>query len=260
MDKLGPYVSVYRPSSTPSPKDPNLIIIASWTNAQDVHIAKYIAKYRSLYPDSQILLVKSVTKLLTNKKLIDAAVSPAVPVIRAADKDVGLLVHMFSNGGSSSIATLYDVYATTAANGQDTLLPVHVTLMDSVPGHVTVSGIVAFLRAGMSKMQRLIFTPLLYVLAVYSVLCIELGIYKDFMKGHRTAHNDKSRNQEVRRAYIYSETDELVQHKHLEAHASEAESKGYVVEKYKFDGTAHVAHVRGGEDRYWRIVTDTWAE
>ena len=81
MEVLSPIVSLYRPATTPpssnnSPAAPKLIILASWTGAQDLHIAKYLIKYQSIYPTSQIILIKSPSSLLFRPTLIPAAVAP----------------------------------------------------------------------------------------------------------------------------------------------------------------------------------------
>ncbi|PTB74148.1 hypothetical protein M440DRAFT_1338223 [Trichoderma longibrachiatum ATCC 18648] len=77
MEHLSPSVSYYNPASlndtnpnsdknnkqditAPGTKGhPELILVLSWMGARDVHIAKYIAQHRALFPSSPILLVRS---------------------------------------------------------------------------------------------------------------------------------------------------------------------------------------------------------
>jgi len=66
---------------------------------------------------------------------------------------------------------------------------------------------------------------------------------------------------EVRRTYIYSEADALVDWRDVESHAAAAVEKGLPsanVRLEKFEGSMHVAHARADEGRYWRVVRETW--
>jgi len=64
---------------------------------------------------------------------------------------------------------------------------------------------------------------------------------------------------EVRRTYIYSEADALVDWRDVESHAAAAVENGFRdVRLEKFEGSMHVAHARADEGRYWRVVRETW--
>ncbi|KAF4984819.1 hypothetical protein FDECE_17017 [Fusarium decemcellulare] len=272
MENLSSLVSLYRPSSNVAeaesggPAPPKLIIIASWTNALDSHIAKYVNKYRELYPSSQILLVRSTSKVLFDPPLLNKTVQHLVPVIRAifpsdaSSSSPGLLIHLLSNGGSSSISNLYNAYAASARDGEDRHLPQHVTIFDSAPGVFTVSGTVAYFQVGLSTIQRAISTPFLYAASLFWAAAISVGVFKDWPAYWGTTHNegDGKTTSEIRRAYIYSDTDALIHHESVEAHAADAEKKGFQVRREKFDGSAHVSHARKDEARYWEVVKNTW--
>ena len=66
------------------------------------------------------------------------------------------------------------------------------------------------------------------------------------------------------RTYIFSSSDPLVSYRDVEAHADDAERCGFQnVRRERFEGTGHVAHVRGegsgdGGERYWGIVRESW--
>ncbi|KAJ4327406.1 hypothetical protein N0V84_002177 [Fusarium piperis] len=271
MEKLSPELFLHRPSSSTGPGDsahPKLIIVAGWTNALDGHIAKYIEKYKTLYPSSQILLIKSTSKVLFNPPLLKKAIEPMVPVVKSripADASTSspspaLLIHILSNGGSSSISNLYDAYASSAGENESPHLPPHVTIFDSSPGEVTLGGLVAFFQVGLSGVTRLLATPLIYLVGIVWTSAIAVGWHKDWLTFWGKTHNDKeSKNpHEIRRTYIYSETDALVEYKAVEAHAAKAEKEGFQVRLEKFDGSAHVTHARHDEARYWDVVGQTW--
>ena len=268
MQRLSPEVSVYRPAeTTTSTASPKLVVIASWADARELHIAKYVAKYRTLYPAASILLIKNTTALVMRPTNIAKAVAPAAEVVKACvgatssssvPSSPEMLVHLFSNGGSSSIATLNDIYGSSVGGGEDALLPLHVKIIDSAPGKPRFVKVVAFFESSLSPMQRILASPLTYGLALILVFGIYTGLLKDWIGFYGAAHNYRERQREVRRTYIYSELDVMIDFRDVEAHAYEAEKEGFEVRLEKFDGSAHVAHVRKDEERYWRIVQSTW--
>ncbi|KAM0430009.1 hypothetical protein ACHAPT_006015 [Fusarium lateritium] len=267
MEKLSSEVFLHRPSSSIDSDDsahPKLIIVGTWTNALDGHIAKYIDKYKTLYPSSQILLIKSTSKILFNPPLLKKAIQPTVPAIKAciassSSPNPSLLIHLLSNGGSSSLSTLNNVYASSAREDEDPHLPQHVTIFDSSPGEATLGGTVAFFQVGLTGLQRLLATPLIYLVGFVWTTAIARGFLTDWLSVWSKTHNDKKKNpHETRRTYIYSETDALVEYKTIEAHAAEAEKQGFQVRREKFDGSAHVSHARKDEARYWEVVGQTW--
>jgi hypothetical protein len=270
MEKLGPLVSVYHPAEAAgpakadSPQQPRLVIFASWTDAKDAHIAKYINKYRALFPATPILLLKSTTTQIVWTSTIGPAMKAAVSVVRevfvaatptSSPSSPELLIHMLSNGGSSSIANLFEQYAASARPGEDACLPPHVTIMDSCPCIYSITHGVTFASIGLSPIQRTLLAPVLYVLAVIWSGMIAVGFIPNAMSDWGKAHNHHPGNaKELRRAYIYSAVDILIDYKQVEAHASAAQAQGFAVFLEKYQGSAHVAHIRKDEDRYWAIV------
>ncbi|KAI1323765.1 hypothetical protein F5Y16DRAFT_403099 [Xylariaceae sp. FL0255] len=265
MKTLDPLVSLYQPSESSSrnpAQQPRLIIIASWTGARDTHIAKYIVKYQTLYPDAHILLLKSTVNHILRPSLIGPSMKHAAPVVRAVFPQTSassasfpdLLIHLFSNGGSSSIANLYEQYAAMAGPNDDKYLPPHVTVFDSCPGHYSISRAVTFISVGLSAFQKMAFLPILYAWAIIWSVSMALGLLPDSLGDWSKAHNETQNKTEMRRVYIYSASDELIGYEDVEAHAAEAKTKGFSVALEKYDGSAHVAHLRKDEARYWKIV------
>lgn len=240
-------------------------------DAQEAHLAKYTAKYQALYPDSYILLIRSFVYHFVGSKF-PGEIAPSVPVIRSILAEEGdgagsnqypkMLVHVFSNGGSTMLKYLYDLYPKTASQGESPSLPAHVTIFDSAPGRFQWSrSVTAFaLSAARSNLVvRMFVTAMAHLMsALYWVLTVPWG-RGGFLERTWLAHNVKAKNQtETRRTYIYSKEDKLVDYKDIEEHAAQARERGYQVTLEEFKGTAHVAHTRGDEARYWSIVRDTW--
>ncbi|KAK6954921.1 hypothetical protein Daesc_002550 [Daldinia eschscholtzii] len=95
MKKLSPFVYIYEPESIVAPtttrlRVPKLIFVASWMDAQDLHIAKYITRYQAIYPTSKIVLAKFVYKESMSPSLAREVVEPAFTFLRS-ELDAGFL-------------------------------------------------------------------------------------------------------------------------------------------------------------------------
>lgn len=153
------------------------------------------------------------------------------------------------------MANLYKEYAANADPEDDKRLPPHVTIFDSCPGLFHMPRAVAFINTGLPSSQRLIAAPLLYAFALFWTALMALDILPNSLNEWYASHNNDDGNvAEVRRAYIYSSTDALIDFKDVEAHATEAKTKGFSVALERYEGSAHVAHLRKDEKRYWDIV------
>ncbi|KAF4447643.1 Transmembrane protein 53 [Fusarium austroafricanum] len=263
MDVLSPAVSYSRPdeSASTTPKgrtsgDPPLIIILSWSEARDVHIAKYISQYRDLYPTSSILLFRASTKLYIQPALRRRLFKPALPILHSLsvseDSQPQFLLHIFSNGGVSSAATLWELWETALG---DEPVPRHATVMDSCPGyfnwkrdhHVLSTAFPPFL------------SPLVWVFLSFAWLYYKMWLGMEPHAAYALALNTPERiSREVMRVYLYGDADRSVGWEDVESHAQQARENGAVIRTEKFEGGAHVAHVRVDADRYWKVVQETW--
>jgi hypothetical protein len=182
----------------------------------------------------------------------------AASFIRAApasESTAPILVHILSNGGSSSVANLYEQYAVTAGEGDDERLPRHVTIFDSSPGVWHMSRAVAFVSVGLPHIQRMLAAPFLYTFAAIWSCAVAVGLLDDSLGKWYTSHNDEVGNaSEVRRVYVYSREDVLIDYEDVERHAAEAKASGFEVRLDRYEGSAHVAHLRKDEGKYWGIV------
>jgi len=273
MTKLSPSVFLYRPapgSLEADPMAPRLLFLATWMDARDEHIAKYVVRYQALYPTACILVTKSFFRYYFSPSSARREVEPAVHVIQdfidqsSTKENPQMLIHVFSNGGSCMLYHLYDLYGETVKKSPDKenshLIPSHVTIFDSVPGRwswfESPRAIIFSLPAGW---VRMLASPLVYLLGLWWV--IKYWLLKRPEETHvwGLAHNDRERARETRRAYIYSEADKFVEYGAVEEHADHAESNGYVVLcRKKFIDSQHVAHARSHPDQYWSVVRDVW--
>jgi hypothetical protein len=113
-----------------------------------------------------------------------------------------LLIHIFSNGGSPSIANLYEQFAETTGTN-DKRPPPHVTIFDSCPGLSRISRNVAFFIVSLPFFQQLIAAPFLYAFAALWSGATALGLLPDSLDSWYRSHNNGEGNAaEVRRVYI----------------------------------------------------------
>ncbi|KAK0706171.1 hypothetical protein B0T26DRAFT_657043 [Lasiosphaeria miniovina] len=272
MTKLSPNVYMYHPpTTTPAPASssnsnttapPKLVVLLTWMGAREAHIAKYVRPYQALFPSSPILLVRSepMQFLVPGGGLAEAATAKTAlqsvlpPTDTKTDTPPEVLVHAWSNGGSKVLFQLRS--AVGAAS-----FPRHTVVLDSAPGQLTYHGAIAAFAAGLTGLTRWAVLPILHVLSGLFVAWKALfgRVAPEALARVFAAHNGAQwRAAEVRRTYIYSDVDALVDSRHVEQHIADAEKAGFDVRVEKFEGTPHVAHVRGGEDRYWRAVKETW--
>lgn len=274
FERVSKIVYLYRPkpvSAGPrsARSSPKLILMGGWMDAREPHLAKYTAQLQALYPDSAILLIRSFVYHFVGPKF-PGEIAPAVPIIRSimAGGDGAdttrpeMLVLVFSNGGSSALKHLYDLYSKSAGLGESPNLPRHVTIFDSAPGRFEWSRSVTAFTLGAvrsSFLVRLFVRAMAQLFtALYWMLTVPWG-RPGFLERIWLAHNVKTKNQtEIGRTYVYSKEDKLVNYKDVEEHAAQAREQGYKVALEEFKGTAHVAHARGDEARYWSVVRDTW--
>lgn len=275
FDRVSKIVYLYRPkpdrNSSGASASPKLIILGGWMDAREAHLAKYTAKLQALYPDSPIVLVRSFVYHFTSPRF-SGEIEPAAPLIRSivADSDGNadggrtpeMLIHVFSNGGSTMLRFLYDIYASSARPGESRALPPHVTVFDSSPGRFSWSGSVTAFSIPLARRNiviRLLWKVFIHCLcATYWIFNVPWG-RPGFLGRSWLAHNEREKNQaEIRRSYVYSEEDRLIRYQDVEEHAAAGRERGYNTKLEKFTGTAHVAHARVDELRYWSIVKDTW--
>ncbi|KAK4174622.1 hypothetical protein QBC36DRAFT_242969 [Triangularia setosa] len=276
MTKISPSAYVYTPPSSSGDDnnvtnndDPKLIILATWMGARDLHIAKYLLPYLSLYPSSSIILLRSEPRHFFSKSAAPRDVAPAVPFIKSlflpspsspssGSNRPEVLIHLWSNGGSLLLHHLR-----LALTPQ--FLPKYVIIYDSCPGQYRYMSAFRAFSAGLTGVWYWIVAPVLHLFCAWGWFWhVLIGRNKTGPLAHlNRGHNDweKLGGKEVRRGYIYSEGDELVGWRDVEGHAAEAKRAGFKeVRMEKFGGTGHVAHGRGEENqrRYWGVVRGLW--
>jgi len=284
MNKLSTSIYLVRPkpsidsgNSGLKTTDPKLVLIIGWMDARELYLAKYVRQYQSLFPTSAILLFKSRLASVNLDRIArrdaKSAVDPLCAILGEshsyhASGSPELLVHVFSGGGSCMLHHLYDMYAahTTAtsagADGPTNKLPLHVTLFDSAPAVFSYKATFSAVMLGVPSQMwiRSLAFPLAHLLVTAWWVRIHVLGLSDILATYARSHNDPNKVREARRTYIYSDVDKVVPAVDIENHATDAESKGFRVNREIFIGSGHVAHARKDPERYWRVVKDLWAD
>ncbi|KAI6082296.1 hypothetical protein F4821DRAFT_218067 [Hypoxylon rubiginosum] len=287
MQTLSPHVYLWRPSpdnTTLGPYDPALIVIFGWMNATDGPLAKYVRQYQVLFPASAILLVTCTFAGMTlpwlglRQARIAAIAARGIlepdaaqaPMNSATDPGTRphLLLHVFSNAGSTMLYHLYTAYATTgpssssgASKSPAAVLPLHVTVFDSAPARFAYQTLLQGILDGAPPAARLLVAPIayLYVALIWTALTV-LRVPDHIGDLAPRAHNDPALVREACRVYVYGPADRITSAAGVERHADDAVAKGFRVRQEVFDGSGHVAHARKHADRYWRVVGQTWEQ
>ncbi|KAK4131618.1 hypothetical protein BT67DRAFT_387281 [Trichocladium antarcticum] len=281
MQKLSPSVYVYRPAgssmasttaTTSQSPGPKLILAATWMGARDQHIAKYLAEYQTLYPSSPILLIRSEPWHFMRRRAASLELAHAAPVLGAIFPTVEpatcppanvtspttpeLLIHAFSNGGVGSLQTLRRALGPEAA-----ALPPYTLLLDSAPGAFRYRDSFLAFTTGLNRPVLWLVSPVMHALCAWYWfwhVLIGRGRTGPLAVLAASLNDEGHRGREVRRAYVYSDVDKLVCWRDVEAHARDAQAKGFGVRSEMFEGSPHVAHARTDAERYWGIVKETW--
>ncbi|KAI1262328.1 hypothetical protein F5Y18DRAFT_398023 [Xylariaceae sp. FL1019] len=271
MTKLSPFVYTYEPRETPASSEssaPKLILFAAWMDAQDVHINKYITHYQTIYPSATILLVKFSVKEAVFAPVAVQKVRPALLYLwsvmtaagglSAAPERPEILVHVFSNGGCTSMRHIYVGFKKMFGRP----FPLHTMIFDSCPGqHKLATSYNALIDGFPKGIFRIITVPfVIFLILALSLWYTSLNCLagEDFLAKNLRVLNDRKLVDQTNRCYIYGKADIMVDWRHIESHANAAISKGFLVRQERFDESPHVAHMRADRERYWQIVNDTW--
>jgi hypothetical protein len=273
FNTLGRGISFYSPSqaSTTLRKDneaPGLIILLTWMNSKSQHISKYILTYQKLYPQSQILVIRnSLADILYRPSSAQRnRLQPVTEIVHShtstSSSNSRILLHAFSNGGAQQTCQLANLWAIKHPGHP---LPISAMILDSAPERGDLKRAIPALIKGLPQ------TPFLRFLGTFAIylatacvwiLQVVFGIENIGEKICKEL-NDERLLPKVPRCYFYSKEDEIIEWRNVERHAEECEAKqgtGAKVFMVLFEGTRHVAHVVGNEEKYWGAVETLWRE
>ncbi|KAL7948212.1 hypothetical protein V8C42DRAFT_244989 [Trichoderma barbatum] len=278
MKHLSSSVSYYTPPNAASldtkadsnNHHPELILMLSWMGARDVHIEKYIAQHRALFPSSRILLIRSPASHVFWPSLARKHIPPAIRILKqfaepetpAYGKANGakprVLLHILSNGGVSTAARIRELLRKELgrdAAGNRLVIPRYALCLDSCPGNFVWQ---STHRALLQSLPRWT-SPLVHMVIAVAWLIYKLRLTRPAQNLNAEAlRRETLLPRETSRTYLYGTADAIIPWRHVEDHAKRAEDLGFKVRKEKFEGGEHVSLVRKDSQRYWQAVKETW--
>ncbi|PLB45230.1 putative indole-diterpene biosynthesis protein PaxU [Aspergillus steynii IBT 23096] len=264
--KLSPSIYISEPdANTPNGTESPTIVLAFWMNAPARALAKYVVEYKRLAPSARIVFILSSSNDFLfhhTPQARNARLSPAVQALQASlpTPESPIYLHLFSNGGVFTSTNLIAAYH--QATG--TQLRISSIIFDSAPGVATVPAAMRAFSFILPRfwLLRICGKALLWTFLILNHWTRKITGSSDAVSIARQAANDPlvvrgaGGKDTPPRYYIYSDADELVNWMDIEAHAAEAESKGWTVRREKFDGSPHVSHMRADPERYWGVVSE----
>jgi hypothetical protein len=257
---LNQSVFLYEPTSLISFDDaPDLIVLVGWMDAKPRNLSKYSAGYMRLYPSAQIIVITTSTldaAFRTNRANLDR-IAPVLELLYRVPSNRKTLIHSFSDGGGWTSCLIAQEYKEKLGRQ----LPMTALLLDSAPGRATFA---ATTKGFAIALPKNIVIKGVGTLAIVVFWCLYMLGYwllgkADLRERTRGDLNDKSLfSLNAPRMYIYSDVDEIVASKLVEEHAMEAEAVGYKVDREKFLGSIHNAHLLKDQNRYWDTVQRLW--
>lgn len=181
--------------SSQTRKDPNLIVLCAWGFAHGKHIAKYVAGHRSLFPGSDILLVRNCIGNVMWKRNSSQMpwFFPAADVLRKyvnPKSDTKILFHIFSNAGSHSAVQLSEA---CRRSDPSFAIPVTSIVFDSCPSMPIFKPMVSALSLGTPSKSIFILAMtkfVAFVIVAISIAFEKMHISRSASTKLYTALND----------------------------------------------------------------------
>lgn len=246
---------------------PALILLCTWTGAQNRYIEKYTAVYQTLFPSTRIIVITTTLKdlLCRSSAKKQSRLTPAVERI-SIDRHLnnegvnnGILMHVFSEGGSDKAVELAEAYHSTTS----TRLPVSALCMDSTPGHPRYLRLCSALDKALPQVPVVRHADLFVSSVVLGCIWVVYVGLKGYEKNviTRTRHrlqDPTNFDLSTPRCYLYSGDDAVISWQDINEHAQESSDLGTPVINMLFEGSRHVEHAKQHPERYWQAVMATW--
>ncbi|EIN05989.1 hypothetical protein PUNSTDRAFT_90715 [Punctularia strigosozonata HHB-11173 SS5] len=220
------------------------------------HAKKYVIMHRRLFPNTPIILVLSSPRhFFQRASTRHASLQPAISLLQTSQTDDGTLIHVLSNGGARMLDDMLSLAPNLGGSGTK-------ILFDSTPGELNLRNTIsAFLAPIRPFYLRAIGSVLLAVFYLFTVwMPTTLFGSVNVIERVRRHLNDPAivSVSDTKRAYIYSDEDELVQSWAVEKHVADAKRQGYAMNLVKMSGSRHVEHLRKYPKEYEDTVLLLW--
>ena len=240
----------------------------TWTGAHGRHISKYTTEYANMFPSSHIMVVttSSADFIFRSSKRKQHRLQPAVKYISNLQhipcrNTGGMLMHVFSEGGSNKACELATAYQrTTGAR-----LPISALYLDSTPGHPRYLRLCSALAKSFPPipvLQQLATVIATVILGIIWVLYhVVVGFENNpVTQSRRQLLDPKLFDLQAPRCYLYSKKDAMIAWQDIYEHAGESMEHSSSVTEVIFENSDHVDHARKEPSRYWDAITTVWRQ
>ncbi|KAJ3263074.1 hypothetical protein HDU77_011345 [Chytriomyces hyalinus] len=264
---VGPFTVL--PPADNTPAKGKFVLLFGWTDSQFKYVAKYAEWYNQRgftalvttaeYQDTHNHMGNATTLSLFQETIPFLREHGLVVSATESESDhrgnpnEGSVLHLFSNGGCIRMRQFVN-----SLHAQGLALRTRAVVLDSAPGHLSVSGGTAFLTIGLNKWLRPVAS-----LLVYAYLSgVWMMTSEEQWKSHPIETSAVYAVSELHedgnvfgpRLFIYSEMDQIVPAMDTKDWIRFAREKGVSVTELVFSDTEHVQHVRKRKDEYWAAV------
>lgn len=242
---------------------PSLVLLFSWTGAQQRHISKYISGYAKLFPTSPVLVIETSLKDLVIRSSAEKQrnLQRTIDVmIKSGLSNGNILIHCFSDGGSNKAVEFAEAYHARIGHK----LPCQALCLDSTPGHPRYLNYAAAFQKSLPQNIIVRCFGLLFgmlTLAIFWFLYyVLIGFEKNvIMETSRRLEDERFWNtKSTPRVYLFSEKDDMIYWRDVERHGVEAARNGVRTMLVRFRNSGHCNHVKEGEKKYWGAVREVW--
>ncbi|KKK14873.1 hypothetical protein ARAM_002839 [Aspergillus rambellii] len=257
-----------------APKDPRVIIIFGWGDAQPKHVTKYADGFGQLFPGSKQIAVlapiyqalwRSMEQRVEAMKPILDATFPSTSFPRAEDHDDSVLVQVMSNTGGINYAALLHAYEITYGKP----FPHRLVTFDSTPGSTDLT----FDNLGRLSLAMALGTaswfpwPFVVTQCIWGVFLFAVNVIEKIVgqesaavQSIKAVQNPKLQSKQAKRLYLYGKQDRIILWSDIEKHIAEARVQGYESECCLFEGSGHIEHMRKHPEAYWGAIQAAWAK
>ncbi|KAL3438053.1 hypothetical protein BDV09DRAFT_160780 [Aspergillus tetrazonus] len=279
LKRAGENIWLYEPTMTANQavpdKNPALIVLCTWLGgATPRRIRKYVSHHRQLFPGSAILLITTGMIDITIRSIsaIRSRLKPAREIIRrilrlhvegAEKTSKGVLLHIFSHGGSNIALQLILSMQNPRHPSGIHRLPLQGIIFDSCPGGTT------FMRNYHASVHSLPHAPppiqllskALLFPAIGAVTGLQaLGVMSSIGEMQKQFNDSLVISARVPRLYLFSKADVTIHWEEVQAHLDDARIRGYNVSSVIFHKSAHCALIVEDEERYWGAIQRFWEQ
>jgi hypothetical protein len=265
--KLGPASYLYTPptSSKPLfPTDPTTIVVLPWMGVSMRSRALNAAfhKHHALYPAARIVVALSdpmwyiTTPVSTRRNLVSPAVTAIEADPAAHDQRNRVLVHLFSNGGTTAFMELCVVYKARF----NRRLSIKALALDSAPGKADWPRGWRAMKVGLPKgilwFPAALLMGIVFLFTWIWVRVLKLSNLVDEARHCLSEFDVMDRTS--KRLYLYGTKDKLIDPRIVEMEVRKARDLGLEVSIYKNERDPHVQYMIHDGERYWKAIEALW--